>query len=81
MLVCCSFTSQPPVLLLPARPSALRGNISGLDEKYSTLIAQESELEERYQSSKTRQVSFADEQSTAPKKPLRSTSSILRSRA
>jgi len=81
MLVCCSFASQPPIILLPARPSVLRGSISGLEEKYSTLVAQESELEQRYQSPRTRQVSFADEKVERPKKAPRSTSSILRSRA
>ena len=69
------------MLLLPARPTALRGITSSLDEKYSTLVTQESELEQRYQAPTSRQVSFADEYVEKPKRSPRTSNSILRSRA
>ena len=53
-----------------------------LDEKYNTLVGQESELERRYDTPRVKQVSFADEVTdVSPLKPVKRNTSILKTKS
>lgn len=84
--LCCGVYSEDGHVPLQRKIRCSEGEANSylmeLEEKYTTLTGQETDLERRYHVPKKKQVSFADESFTATPQPsVRRSASILKTRS